>query len=291
MKRSSNFALFFLIFAYRCIAGDSGIINWGPITNDMRMRIMVSDNSWLFLPRDIIDLTTLAARLRSQSDPASIFVLHRLTESDQLLVENYLQSSNNEAQVRSIIIQEFNKIIAGPSIYDEQRFKEVTLESETKGLLASTQTGSTLARLNHLLLEDAFPSELSKDLRGGSEIIKSNSTLSLMIMFTNASVSNFVRVPSLPEMLSEFNSKFVVVSPSGKEMPTKSLPNTSRSGASSNIGPLKTKQYILELSQICKFNEVGIYTITARGYVNAPGRSQPVFEVVSNPLEITVVPP
>ncbi|HTA30010.1 MAG TPA: hypothetical protein VK731_05975 [Candidatus Cybelea sp.] len=52
--------------------------------------------------------------------------------------------------------------MAGPSIYKEKRFKGVTLRAETAGLLKHKPTGSNLVYFNRLLIEDAYPTELSR---------------------------------------------------------------------------------------------------------------------------------
>ncbi len=55
----------------------------------------------------------------------------------------------------------FNKIIAGPSLYEDQRFQKIWLRPDTDRLRKSNPQGRELARLNRLLLEDAYP-EISK---------------------------------------------------------------------------------------------------------------------------------
>jgi len=48
-----------------------------------------------------------------------------------------------------------------PSIYDQERFSEVDLSPQTRGLLSRDPQGEELARLNRLLLEDAYPKEFT----------------------------------------------------------------------------------------------------------------------------------
>jgi hypothetical protein len=58
-------------------------------------------------------------------------------------------------------VKDLNQVIAGPSIYDQSRFSHTILRPETEQLLK--RAGSQqLARLNKLLLEDAYPGELGK---------------------------------------------------------------------------------------------------------------------------------
>lgn len=59
------------------------------------------------------------------------------------------------------LLEGLNAIVAGPSIWDEERFADVDLRPETSELARANPAGAELARLNRLLLEDAFPWELS----------------------------------------------------------------------------------------------------------------------------------
>jgi hypothetical protein len=62
----------------------------------------------------------------------------------------------------STLAKDINQVISGPSIYDIARFSQVVLRPETEQLLQQNVYGPQLARLNKLLLEDAYPAELAK---------------------------------------------------------------------------------------------------------------------------------
>ena len=55
-------------------------------------------------------------------------------------------------------------MLSGPSLYDPARFRNVVLRPETEQLLKQNPGGQQLARLNKLLLEDAYPTELEKSV-------------------------------------------------------------------------------------------------------------------------------
>ena len=67
----------------------------------------------------------------------------------------------------SALVKDLNQVISGPSIYDKARFREIVLRPETEQLLKQNPTGQQLARLNKLLLEDAYPAELAKSVSTG----------------------------------------------------------------------------------------------------------------------------
>ena len=62
------------------------------------------------------------------------------------------------------LVKDLNQVISGPSIYEQARFRGVVLRPETEQLLKQNPGGRQLARLNKLLLEDAYPAELAREL-------------------------------------------------------------------------------------------------------------------------------
>jgi hypothetical protein len=64
--------------------------------------------------------------------------------------------------LRTNLVANLNRIEAGPSIFDETRFQNVTLRTNTISLRNRNPEGGDLARLNRALLEDAFPTELAR---------------------------------------------------------------------------------------------------------------------------------
>ena len=132
-----------------------------------------------FSADEIRDLPKLANKLRGQSDPVSAFLWQSLPNAEQVVLTNYqppapssnqvaATSSNQMAAASSekaqeVVVQALNKIIGEPCIYERERFKEVALRPETADLMKREPTGLALARLNRMLLEDAYPAELSRN--------------------------------------------------------------------------------------------------------------------------------
>ncbi|SPE42945.1 conserved hypothetical protein [Candidatus Sulfopaludibacter sp. SbA3] len=67
----------------------------------------------------------------------------------------------------SALVKDLNQVVSGPPIYDKARFGSIVLRSETAQVLLQNPTGQQLARLNKLLLEDAYPGELAKSVSTG----------------------------------------------------------------------------------------------------------------------------
>jgi uncharacterized repeat protein (TIGR04138 family) len=111
-----------------------------------------------FSPGDIKDVPAFAAKLKRQSDSVSQFLWTQLTESSRQAVLTKPEGPGLEA----LLVKELNEIIQGRPIYQEQRFAGVALSDQAKSLVAQALRGVQLARLNRVLLEDAYPLELAK---------------------------------------------------------------------------------------------------------------------------------
>jgi ACS family hexuronate transporter-like MFS transporter len=121
-----------------------------------------------FSAGDFINLPAFAARLTQPTDAISAYVKTNLSAPALAALANYEGSSAETMSLRSNLVQNLsaslNTLVGGPSIYDARRFAGVSLQPDTQKLLALNPPGEALARLNRLLLDDAFPGEIS---RGG----------------------------------------------------------------------------------------------------------------------------
>lgn len=128
-----------------------------------------SESVLTFSAGEITNLTYFVAKLKTHSDPVSAFLMSRFSESDRLAIARFPESGMDEKTLEPILINELNAIVLGPSIYDEDRFRGVTLRPAAlqllrlglhprPGLQMSPQ--QMLAASNRMLLEDAYPSNL-----------------------------------------------------------------------------------------------------------------------------------
>jgi hypothetical protein len=125
-------------------------------------------NGWIQSPinfnlggGDVADLKALAKRLSEKSDAVSAFLNEQLDESAKNALAELAAARTNAKAASSTLMKGINKIIAGPSIYRKERFAKVRLGPATEELLAAGPGGADVARLNRLLLEDAYP-EIAK---------------------------------------------------------------------------------------------------------------------------------
>lgn len=112
---------------------------------------------------DVIDLAALAKRLAGRSDPVAAWIAGQLDEAGRAALVATLAGNAEARATVSPLVKNLSRLLAGgASLHDEARFQGVALRAETRDLLASRPSGVGLARLNRLLLEDAFPREIAR---------------------------------------------------------------------------------------------------------------------------------
>jgi len=109
---------------------------------------------------DFTDLPAFAKKLTDKADAVSAFINSQLDATNLTDLATFSPTNENAKAVKATLIKGLNKIISSKPVYDVARFQNVSLRPETKELLAKNLGGYDLARLNKLLIEDAYPAEL-----------------------------------------------------------------------------------------------------------------------------------
>jgi CIC family chloride channel protein len=92
-------------------------------------------------------------------DALSRFLSAELSLSTKELLLRY--KDMRESELKEVIASELNHIIRKGPLYDTNQFAGITLSKETETLLAQNPKGDDLARLNRMLLLDAYGKEIS----------------------------------------------------------------------------------------------------------------------------------
>jgi hypothetical protein len=108
---------------------------------------------------DFMHLWSLIGKLVTQSDPVSGHLWKRFSAKNQ---QALIKSTSTAPQQQSTLVSALNRVLEGASIYAARGFAGVALSAETVSLIQQNPTGTDLMRLNRLLLEDAYPSEIVK---------------------------------------------------------------------------------------------------------------------------------
>ena len=133
--------------------------------------IQIENSATSVASAEIVAPAAFAARLTNGTDALSAFLRSRLQDSVKADLAAFAPSNANAKTVLSALSRDLNQVLSGPSIYDAARFGGIVLRPETRSLLQRNPTGVDVARLNKLLLEDAYPAELAKG-RGPGWVVK-----------------------------------------------------------------------------------------------------------------------
>lgn len=129
--------------------------------------IQVENSATSLSAAGITSPAAFAAKLTNGKDAMSAFLRAQLPDVLKADLAAYSPSNENARAVISALVKEVNQILSGPSIHDVARFAGIPLRPETARLLGQNPAGLPLARLNKLLLEDAYPAELAQSATTG----------------------------------------------------------------------------------------------------------------------------
>jgi hypothetical protein len=118
-----------------------------------------------FLADDLVNPSALFTKLKDAQDPLAIYLRGRLSDSTRQLLQQFAGPNNVNPLLLEALINEFNELVRGPSIYEAERFKQVHLSEETKSLIAQPSPGKDLIRLNHRLIAESYPNEIASPLK------------------------------------------------------------------------------------------------------------------------------
>jgi len=118
--------------------------------------------SSIFSVGDLGDLSQLAHKLTRPADRLSAFIRDGLSGNTRQVLADYFGPRPQPSLLESALVEELNRIVAGPSIWEPRRFAGISLRTETRDLLATKPRDEDRERLNRLLLEDAFRLEIAR---------------------------------------------------------------------------------------------------------------------------------
>jgi fucose permease len=114
-----------------------------------------------FAGSDFKDVSSLAAKLTAKESPLSACLATNLSPATLKTLALYEKGAASDTAARVAIMQDLNSLILKESLYSPKLFTGVTLSETTRELLAQDPKSRNEARLNRLLLADAYPQELA----------------------------------------------------------------------------------------------------------------------------------
>jgi hypothetical protein len=116
------------------------------------------EESPLFDRKDLIDFPALVVQLQNRQDPVSEFLRTRLSAKTNRMVDEEGEKDPVSDSLQKSLIRDLNRILAGPAIYDAQRFDRIAIPPDIRKMTDQDSTKKEQIMLNRLLLETAYPS-------------------------------------------------------------------------------------------------------------------------------------
>ncbi|MBL9127271.1 MAG: SUMF1/EgtB/PvdO family nonheme iron enzyme, partial [Verrucomicrobiales bacterium] len=104
---------------------------------------------------------SLAKRLGDPTNNIATYLRTRLGPDTLRLLGAWQPDQPLPPRFPTMLLADLNQVVRGESIWDAIRFEGVSLRESTERTLKSKRDEASLPRLNRLLLEDAFPAELT----------------------------------------------------------------------------------------------------------------------------------
>ena len=122
-------------------------------------------NEWypMLVTGDLINLPMLARNLTDAAHPVSAYLTGQFPPATMAALTKYLADKANSVPLETNLVRSLNTLIGGPLIYAPKLFPQVKLRLVTARLLGLNPQGTALVLLNRLLLEDAYPEEISRN--------------------------------------------------------------------------------------------------------------------------------
>ena len=119
-------------------------------------------NQLLFHLEDFKDPGSLAVKLQDIRAVVSKPIVAQLSAETQRLLDEYDGISNPSPVLQKALLDDLNRLLQVPSLYEAQHLANIELSEQTLELLVQNpQSGEALVRLNRLLLAAVYPYELA----------------------------------------------------------------------------------------------------------------------------------
>lgn len=132
-----------------------------PNSESDTLNKFVSKPETVIRSTSITNYPALISNLTQQTNPVSFYLWTNLTPETRSNLTASVSGGGTNIPKQELVT-DLNKVILGPSFFTPELFQGVVLRDETRELLTGKNTPDNVARLNRVLLEDAFPDALKQ---------------------------------------------------------------------------------------------------------------------------------
>jgi hypothetical protein len=136
-----------------------------------------SRRALFFTADDISTAARLISALKSRSDLLSRHLLGQISKEAVRLLDECEKPSQPAKALVSVLVDDLNEVLLKGPLYEGERFINVRLSEEAKRQSKLSLRGERLVRLNRMLMDETYPSELPTVLLLGFPSSDAGSTL------------------------------------------------------------------------------------------------------------------
>lgn len=111
---------------------------------------------------DVQDVNAFAGKLTQANGSPALFLRGQFSPKTQSILSGYANGNGDATNLNAALVEDLNKLILTPTRFETNAFRGVTLRPRTLELLAKPANTNTIPRINRMLLEDAFPTEIRR---------------------------------------------------------------------------------------------------------------------------------
>jgi SMI1 / KNR4 family (SUKH-1) len=141
--------------------------------------------SSLYRESGFLYASIICSKLKDGKDPLSSYLLSQLDPATRQLLEQYIPPNLPDSELAAhwvtdasgysappnkpdpvllkALVDDLNRLLQGPLLYDDERFKGVQLSEKAKNLIEKRPSGESLIRLNRILMDDAYPNATGRN--------------------------------------------------------------------------------------------------------------------------------
>jgi hypothetical protein len=134
---------------------------------------LIENNAYSLVTASIENPPSFTTWMINGTDPMSVYLRAHLQDSVKSGITDWSASMPDAQTKLSALTRDLNRIIGGASLYDKDRFNGIVLRRETAEFIAGhPHTQLDIAKLNKLLIEDAYPDDLTSTTASPGWIVK-----------------------------------------------------------------------------------------------------------------------
>jgi S1-C subfamily serine protease len=119
--------------------------------------VTLSNGAAFFAEAEVLDMTVLVKRLKQPERSIDRWMRSQLSEDSKTLLNQSVGDPAEHSVIFRPLLGEMNALLAGPLIYEENRFEGLVLSEETDDQFSRNFRERNVMLLNRLLIEDVYP--------------------------------------------------------------------------------------------------------------------------------------